>query len=621
MISRGPSVFESINARALTPSQVAQTFVPSSHFVELCRRRHSIVLGPRGSGKTTLLKMLQPAALEAWEHTEAPEIAETIDFTGIFVATDISWSEQLSVIGHGMLEAEFAQKLSLACFTTHSLKAVITAFQQRIGSSHTPVQRHVRRVEIKPSVETSIVSEIAKVWRVEGIAPSFYSLRQALTRRLVEIRELGSREASLGPRGREERFAATAYLHTPFLPAAASAIEVFEDSLGIPSGKWAYCFDELELAPEVIQRELIQSIRSTDDRFLFKLALNPFTNNTYLLQSALSPAPGQDFDQISLWYAEKRIAHAFCNDLWKELTKQSGVPDWSPRDVLGASYFESSEEDSELERSAYAPGSRWAKRFQSLANKDQTFRDYLQRRNIDLQKLHLMDEDTRAAEVRKIAPIVALREFYLPKDQTPQAIRSRKTAALYTGADSIFSLTEGNPRIFIGLVGSLLLAAKSRSSSTVSPQIQAEQLLAAAEKFLATLRTIPVERTNHSPGVGVLNLLRSIARYFHDDAVKHEFRAAPVGGFTIDAKTPESILQVLGQALNAGAIIYVPDDEGKVILSSLRGKKFRLSYLLAPIYGFPIRMGSNIALSRILGIPQANSPLPDSLSFNFQEKD
>src|SRR5260370_13953072 len=136
------------------------------------------------------------------------------------------------------------------------------------------------------------------------------------------------------------------------------------------------------------------------------------------------------------------VAHAFCNDLWRELARQSGVPEWSPRDVLGASYFESSEEDSELERSAYAPGSRWAKRFQALAGKDQTFRGYLDRRKIDLQKLHLMDEQTRAAEVRKMAPIVALREFYLRgdnlDDQAPQSIRSRRTASLFAVSDSIF---------------------------------------------------------------------------------------------------------------------------------------------------------------------------------------
>src|ERR1700722_5718334 len=99
MTAQLPTIFESFNARALTPDQVAATFVPSRQFQDLCKRCHTIVLGPRGSGKTTLLKMLEPAALEAWRHPFADEIASRIDFTGIFVATDISWSQQLSALG------------------------------------------------------------------------------------------------------------------------------------------------------------------------------------------------------------------------------------------------------------------------------------------------------------------------------------------------------------------------------------------------------------------------------------------------------------------------------------------------------------------------------------------
>jgi hypothetical protein len=68
----------------------------------------------------------------------------------------------------------------------------------------------------------------------------------------------------------------------------------------------------------------------------------------------------------------------------------------------------------------------------------------------------------------------------------------------------------------------------------------------------------------------------------------------------VDARTPDSVLGALTQALNAGAVVYVPDDDGQLILTSLRGKRFRLSYLLAPIYGFPIRLGKDVALSRIV---------------------
>jgi hypothetical protein len=443
-----------------------------------------------------------------------------------------------------------------------------------------------------------------------------------MTRRLVQIREVGSKESILGEDGRPGRLASIAYLHLHFLEAAGYAIELFEHKLSLSPGKWAYAFDELELAPDLIQRELIQSIRSTDERFLFKLALNPYTQNSYLLQNALSPAPGQDFDQISLWYAEKRVAQSFCEGLWRELTKERGIPDLSPIDVLGRSYFESSEDDVREKRSAYAPGSRWAKRFQSLASKDPSFKEYIDRREIDLRSLHLMDDDLRAAEIRKIAPIVALREFYLREadpDDPVASLRSRKTAELYTGADSVFALTEGNPRIFIGLVGSLLREAQARPRHFVPPRAQADQALSAAEKFLATLRTIPIADGGGLNEWGVVNLLRRIARYFHHDAAKGAFRAAPVGSFTVDSQTPDAILATLTQALNAGAIIYVPDDQGSVILTSLRGKKFRLSYLLAPLYGFPIRLGRDIALSRILELGRISKAPPETFPLEFSE--
>jgi hypothetical protein len=105
--ANAPSVFESFNARALSPESVARTFIPSEKFAELAARCHSIVIGPRGSGKTSLLKMLQTTALETWNHEEAGEYRSRIDYTGVFIATDISWKEQLRSIGHPHLDTGF----------------------------------------------------------------------------------------------------------------------------------------------------------------------------------------------------------------------------------------------------------------------------------------------------------------------------------------------------------------------------------------------------------------------------------------------------------------------------------------------------------------------------------
>ena len=98
----------------------------------------------------------------------------------------------------------------------------------------------------------------------------------------------------------------------------------------------------------------------------------------------------------------------------------------------------------------------------------------------------------------------------------------------------------------------------------------------------------------------MLQLVRKIALYMYQQAVVQPFRPEPPGSFIVDSNTPDYLLSTLGQALNAGAIVYVPDDDGQLILTSLRGKRFRPSYLLAPLYRFPIRLGASVSLNSIM---------------------
>lgn len=594
--------FESYNARSLTPHQVAATFVPSSQFHELCHRCHSIVLGPRGSGKTTLLKMLQPAAIEAWSHLSAEAVAARIDFTGIFVATDISWSEQLASLGCGHLEESSKHALANASFTTHALRSLILAFQQRCRPSKVEDIRRFKPVKLDRESEAEVVRAIAAAWHIEGAASTLFSLRQSMTQRLSHIREIANQEMLLGNHGRAERLASLPGLHLHFLEASAVAIETFENHTDNQCGKWAYLFDELELAPDWIQEQLVRALRSADDRFLFKLALNPFSRNSQLLQTPLSPAPGQDFSQIPLWYAEKRDAYEFCVNLWEELLNKTRHAGRKPVDILGRSNFESYPQGPDSSGSAYGAGSRWAKKFASLATIDPTFNDYLKRHNVYPGNLDLKRGADRAAQVRKVAPIVAVREFYLKSASSPSSglqIRGRKTAALYAGADSVFALTEGNPRWFIGLIGRMISASESEPKQ-ISPHRQGKELMDAAQRFTATLRTIPAQGASGVSKMSVTQLVRVVGKHFHAEAVLGPFRPEPPGSFTVDSKAPTHVLDALEQALNAGAVVYVPDDDGQLILTSLKGKRFRLSYLLAPLYGFPIRLGKDVALSVIL---------------------
>jgi hypothetical protein len=607
-----PTIFESFNARSLDPAQVARTFVPSQHFEDLLKRRHTLIVGPRGSGKTTLLKMLQQPALEAWRHPSAAEYRNTVNFTGVFVPTDISWAVQLGSLGVEALDEATRRLLSVATFTTHTLRSLTMAFENRV--ERTPVGGDdSRRLAIDPNSEAILSRHIAESWHLKGVFPSFTVLRWALSARLQEIFALASRESVLGNEGRKERLASVDYLHLHFLAASGRAVELFEDQARVPAGKWAFLFDELELAPTWIQEELGRSLRSTDPRFLFKLALNPFTENDSILRAAAidhsptgtqpQPAADQDFDQIALWYVGKVKAYEFCTQLWTEMLHERGMPYRSPEKLLGDSYFRTSPGDW---REVYRPGSKVAQRFSELARKDLTFAAYLWKKQLDPSKLDELADNRRAAVVRKVAPIVAVREFYRREDveaETQGSLRSRKTAVLYSGAESLFALTEGNPRWFIGIMERLLDQFSAHKEKKIPAPWQAEQARAAGERFQAMLGTIPVPQDQAGKMfLGVLECVQEIAEFLHEKIVRGPFKSDPPGTFIVDNRIPDDMLASLGRALNAGAIVYVPDG-GPMMISSvaaMKGKRFRISYLLAPIYGLPLRLGKTVALSSIL---------------------
>jgi energy-coupling factor transporter ATP-binding protein EcfA2 len=606
-----PTIFESFNARALEPAQVASTFVPSRQFDDLIKRRHTLIVGPRGSGKTTLLKMLQQPALRVWKHPSADDYRSRVEFTGIFVPTDISWSVQLGSLGEGTLDQGTRRLLSVATFTTHILRSLVITLENRTCRvlRETPLLGEVLMDE---QAEALVADKLASAWKIHGVIPSFVALRWALSDRLQEIFGLASTEILLGEEGRSQRLAALPYLHLHFLAAASRAVEIYEDVTKIEAGKWAFLFDELELAPKWIQEELGSSLRSTDPRFLFKLALNPFTENDSLLRIAAEnahkserpmPSPDQDFDQIALWYVGKAKAFDFCTQLWYEMLLQRSLPAKTPEKILGESYFRTNAGEW---REVYRKGSRVAQRFADLAVKDASFAQYLSRKNLDPNRLDELTDNKRASDVRKIAPVVAVREFYRRPEveNTPNgALRSRKTAVLYSGAESLFALTEGNPRWFIGIVERLLDELAAGNEKKIQASWQAEQTRSAAERFQAMLSTIPVPKLNKgATPIGVLECTELVAKFLHEKVVRGPFKADPPGTFIVDAAVEEELLVSLGRAINAGAVVYVPDGGPMIIpsLSAIRGKRFRVSYLLAPLYGLPLRLGKPVALSTVL---------------------
>jgi hypothetical protein len=585
-MSFSPSVFESFNAKNLNAEQVARTFVPSESFAQLSSRRNSIVVGPRGSGKTTLLKMLTPEALGFWKGDQATFYRQSIDFSGVFIPTDRVWKEQIEILSSTGFSEEDRLLIGRALFSSHVLTKLAQTMQYRCAYE-SEGEFGFRRLSLVRDREAELVRSLSLAWGLKPNIPSFRGLLTALSTRKLDIPKFVSAESRRPAEGRDERIAEQPALHINYLAASAVGIEIFEQHLNTFGEKWALLFDELELAPTYVVQDLVDGLRGGDDRVLFKMSMAPYSPDVHMLRDLMSAMPGNDFDFVVLWYATKADgARDFCRDLFRSMVSERAASGVAPEDVFG-----------------YSPGSDFDKLFTLGREKDPSFGYYLREHRIDLPS-SIAGEARRAELVRKIAPIVRSRVEYLqtlaPRDKKPPTFRSRKALpSMYGGVDALFDMMEGNPRWFIGVIGPLLQEF-FLTGKRVPVSRQLQEVQKATAKFVALLRTIPCPRTTRgNEPAGVDKAIDAIGQYFSSQIHREAFRAEPPGTIIVDLSVSEEFEASLGAALNAGALVYLHGPTSELVLGTLKDRRFRLCFLLAPRYKLPLILMKAVSLKRI----------------------
>lgn len=603
------NAFDSFNARAASPAQVARTFIPPKHYQVLARRAHTLVVGPRGSGKTTLLKMLTPEALQCWRGEDAERARKTVDFTGVFVPTDIMWSKQLEAMTLGAaFEQDEANLFINASFTVAVFRAFVTALITRVHPMAPPGgDASFQALTISPGDEAALVDELADAWRVPVRVRSLAGLRAGLGSMLSMVGELASAERFRPVTGRAERLANETIFHRDMIAGVGEAL----DRLAIfaPSAReerWALMFDELELAPVPVRERLLASLRSVDQRLLFKLCISPYSSELSQLQDAMSAMPDNDHNEISLSYGRKEEAGDFTYDLMAAVLRARKWPTTDPREMFGRSDFESDGDragDREEADRKYHPGSRFMRFVRDLEKEDASFRAYLESHGASPSRLLELSGNERAQVLRKVMPLVIVRAAYRSSDavfgSTGRRYKSRKSPDIYRGFETLSAMLEGNPRWIISLMTSLTDETSSRPIVPVSSQMR--EISRTANRFRALLATVPSEWEGERRRRGLLPMIDDVGRFFRERVIADPFNADPPSTFTVDSTVPDSLLQSIGSAVNVGALVFIPDPGGAAILSSLRGKRFRLTYLFAPNYGLPPRLQREVSLVSVLG--------------------
>lgn len=606
---------EPFNAKAMTYAEVAKTFVPSTKFAHLAGPWNSVLVGPRGGGKTTLLKMLSAEGQDAWRGLEASQHKEPVGYTGIYVPSDIAWGTMLESLQRSGQTEQVGILFSEAAFVTHVLLAVALGIARHVTLN--PARRIEQPcdelLETKNNPTQSeleqVISSIATMWRLKPQALSPNSIVDALRLRLLSIKRDVHLLASIGINKEDGPNQSQDYLGLDMLESVSQALQSFDAVYHRPDHRWCLLLDEFEVAPMHLQKTALAAMRASGaQKILLKVALAPCGPELlYESESDAPPRQTNDVQQVELWYADKAEASEFCRQVFLSRSNSyQKLQDLTPSDVFGTSAYgvvddsEESEQVGLFARTNRTARQAIAEQFQSLARKDASFAQFLQRKQIDLsQELGTQPSDVHGNTLRKVAPLVAFRNAYRGKvDGRKRGVKPFNAA--YSGWESISAISEGNPRWLIGLITRIL----SQSEQGPFPVSIPQQIAAVqwnSQRYADMLQSIANEQFHSIKTLTpVYQVLSKIGSYFHDRLVTSSFVEDPPMSFIVDEHVSNDVEHALRIAVNHGAIVCFEAAAEVGGFRTLRGKRFRLTYLLAPVFKLPMRKSKSVSLSAIL---------------------
>lgn len=597
---------DTFNARHKTPAEVARDFIPPPQFNELLGFNNSILVGPRGSGKTTLLKMLQASALIEWNRNACVSPAESIKFIGVFVAADVRWAKQLELITRDLSDPRMGAMIHESSFSNFVRLALIDSLEKSI-SQNVLKSKYIVNGAIDRGVESSLVSKLSGIWRLRE-TPSFSSLKHELRINQSEIPEiaasLAAGEGLSSVRG-QFRGIVTDWLN-PFTLAVETINEHFESS----DQKWALLVDELEIIPRDLLVKILSPLRSTTSNLVFKFAISPTGAGSQLLidHEEADPTQGNDFSVLRLWNARKEETRLFASNLLLQSLKVRGLASESNEllTVLGSSGGSEESVDHEQDGARISIVER-RKLFESLAQKDDSFREYLKSKNIEISQLQTSDSSANGTMVRKISPLVFLRNHVIKSWADGVAKkRSKISSQPYQGYPNILDLTEGNPRWILNLAEYLDVAGRSKSSAIQSQGVQSDAIKSFKDKFISMLRVYPTGKDVNAKGVTPFDILYRLGASIEARVYSNAFSPDPALSFVIDKLAVEKYGELISICIHLGALVLVDVDTKESAFipgaAGLEGRNVRICNRLAPEFFIPLRAGRSVQMSSALNI-------------------
>jgi hypothetical protein len=608
---KSAALYDTFNAKYLTYQQVAETFIPNDEYVQLLGNNHSLIMGPRGCGKTTLLKMLTPAGLNFWNSYLSTNIKKEIPFTAIYIPSDIQWKSQLAFLNkHLQFQKDFNEKISDFLIATNIQMALCR-------TANSLVRFTIDDNRKKLLIEEEICKGLIGLWEInKPLSATFDDLELELQRRVMNVNSIINRIV-FQKIAKDPFQLLPNYVFTDFFDIVKTSCKLFEVQFGYnESHRWALCFDELEISPRFLQIKLMKFLRSVDQKFLFKLTTTPLFN---LENNEVEASQDNDFKTIKLWVYDdsgSKKWRTFCDHLVADrLKRRYSHQNLTPEAVFGEYNLDQIIKD-ELSfkgnfEAGTGKGSSTNLLFKALAAKDDSFSDFLFNR-----KINPKDPFSSNAEEDKSIflkhKVTALYRFLYKS-------RTRKNPTIHYGVPYIYDLCDGNPRSVIGLIDEILLEGEVDSIGKkvlVAQNKQTEIILRVSKKYFNLIRNHPDSTLIlRSQEFNLANdILRKIGNFIYNNIVKEDYVRSVPTTFTIDNEIDQKVIRLLEHALYLGVIVYLDPIES-LSNSGLLGKRFRLTYLLTPLFRIPNRVNAEVNLKTILKVESERKN--DQTEINF----
>ncbi len=609
------------NARQTTSTKVAESFIVPDCFIEFSRFENALLIGPRGAGKTTLLKALTPSGIFCLHKREdlLSELREfSVDYLPVYIPAEKSWRGEAFAVAESVKDSNLRHHILNGLFVDHCLRYVVLALEEANEISRLMELNDSKpwTLRIDTNCEEFLSRQLSRAWKLERTQTSFLGLKLALIDRgncyksgftridLVEkVRDLPSLD---------------------ILEMFRAVIEIVQSKFGYR--QWCFSLDEMEIAPKVVVSMLYENLRSWDHRAVLKFSLFPYADFRDLVNFenpvdiTKSPVEGQDYVTFVLADSFTKSPSQFVQKLVEKECEKRGTTIFELARYLN---------HSKANKSRRFNGLNYERDMERIFhqsfydNPDSGFKEWLKEKGFEKVEdlIEVTGENERARTVRKIAPIVEFRSYYLShsrgKDGSQSGAISHKGFGYYHGYNQIIDLTEGNPRALKFYINSLLDAMQNNESSiTAQNRVIKENV----DRFraLCASQVVPycISSTDSETTLGFIDKLGLI---FRGQILGEKLKTTSQLSCEFKNLTPQ-IRVVIEVAVNAGALILDHSNNLGKLIFDVEGKRMRLSHRFSPFFPLPTITGGTMRIDPTIWKAQSPATIQSDL-FGWLDND